>query len=96
MCLDTCSLSAIYRKRFSRLSTFRNQELNLIHLNDLKVIVQRSCTENTNFPIGLQVQHFGVHWEQFIRNSNCLKLSLTCLDSYEIYGIVKTIVLSSF
>ena len=31
----------------SRLAVLVNQKLNLVHLNDLKVITQRSCTENT-------------------------------------------------
>ena len=41
---------AIHHKPCSRLSIFRTWELNLIHLNDLKDIVQRSCTENTEHP----------------------------------------------
>ena len=32
------------------------------------------------FPMGLQVQHSGVHWEHFTRNSN--------FWNYQIYGIV--------
>ena len=40
----------IYHKPSSRLSICRNRELNLVHLNNLKAIVPRSCTENTELP----------------------------------------------
>ena len=30
-----------------------------------------------NLSIGLQVEHLGVHWEQFMRISNCLKIILS-------------------
>ena len=62
----------IYRKPCSRLSIFRIRELNLLDLNDLKTIVQRSSLENT---VLLNRFTSRVHREQFIRNSNCLKLS---------------------
>ena len=46
-CLWGCSISVINCKPCSRLSIFRNWELNLIHLNDHKAIVHISCTGNT-------------------------------------------------
>ena len=41
------SISAIYHKPFSQLLIFRNWEQNPNHHNELKAVLQRSCTENS-------------------------------------------------
>ena len=49
----------------------------------------RYCVQKIwNFLIGFRVQHSGVHQEQFTRISNCLKLSQTFSNSYQICDIV--------
>ena len=48
--LEACSISTMYHKPCPRLSVVRNRELNLIHLNNHKAIVQASCMENMQLP----------------------------------------------
>ena len=66
--LNTCSTSAVYHQPCSQLSIFRNQKLNLMHLNYLKAIVQTSCMEiielNSN---GFMSKAPVLHRNQFIR-----------------------------
>ena len=77
----------IYCIPYSQFSSFRYQKLNLLlHLNDLKAIVNLSCKEKTVLPDGFTVTALGSSLGTVYENFKLFEiLSQTSPDFYHIF-----------